>query len=245
MLYYAAMLGLDIYYNYELGSEYFIYLTNWSYLLQAAHVFLDFGVTVFTHNKRRDIRDSLATGTPWYIKVLWVFFNVNNVISLLVTTVYYALLEPEFNHGSINKHLLNTIYTLFNLVFCAKPVQMLHFYQPMIFGFLYLLFSIIYHLLGYAPIYEVVDWSNTGKTSLLVCVLIFVGIPLLHLVCFSIQTLRLFISWKWKCSGAKVSDNEHMKRGVTTRDVELHETAKSTKAAVTAPNTVKPDSEQA
>ncbi|XP_060562546.1 uncharacterized protein LOC132722130, partial [Ruditapes philippinarum] len=57
MLFYTVMLCLDIHYNLGLDGEYFIYLTNWSYLIQAAHVFIEFGVTVFTQTKRKDIRD--------------------------------------------------------------------------------------------------------------------------------------------------------------------------------------------
>jgi len=30
---------------------------------------------------------------PWYVKALWVVFNVNNAVSLAVTLAYYTLLD--------------------------------------------------------------------------------------------------------------------------------------------------------
>lgn len=148
----------------------------------------------------------------------------------------------DFNHSSINKHLLNTVYTLLHLVFCAKPVQILHFYQPMIFGLLYLLFSIIYHVLGNDPIYTVLDWSEVGKASLLSCLALLLGIPLMHLVCFSLYTLRRYISWKCLCINEKKSENEELKREITTRDVELQQKTKPLRTGSKMSNIVTPES---
>ena len=77
MLFYTSMLSLDIYYNRDLKGEYFIYLTNWSYLLQASHVYIDFGVTIFTHIKRKDIRDG-----KYYEKV---FENIDYILYMVLS----------------------------------------------------------------------------------------------------------------------------------------------------------------
>jgi len=34
-----------------------------------------------------------STVMPWYVKALWVVFNVNNAVSLAVTLAYYTLLD--------------------------------------------------------------------------------------------------------------------------------------------------------
>lgn len=54
-LFYAVTLSFEIHYNAEYGAKYFIYLTNWSYLLQSILVFTDFTVTVFTYLQRKDV----------------------------------------------------------------------------------------------------------------------------------------------------------------------------------------------
>ncbi|KAL4227113.1 hypothetical protein ACF0H5_015086 [Mactra antiquata] len=220
-LFYLVTLSLEIFYNIDYGGKYFIYLTNLSYLLQSVNVYLDFTITIYVHWRCKDIRDGDTANTTWYIQVLWTVFNINNVVSIMVTLMYYALLDPNFNHSSINTHLLNSVYTLSTLLFCAKPLQILHFYQPIIFGFLYTVFSIIYHIAGGDPIYSVLDWNKTGNTALFTCFLLFIGIPVLHIVMFALYTLRKFVSEKCVCYKDK---NEELKREITARDVELLET---------------------
>lgn len=240
LLFYAVMLGLDVHYAVDTGGGYFIFLTNWSYLLQAVYVVLDFAVTIHVYIHRKDIREGSATGTPVYIRTVWIFFNITNVASLLITLLYYIFLEPDFSHSSVNKHLLNSVYTLLNLSYSAKPVQILHVYQPVIFACVYVIFSLIYHALGNEPIYPILDWNKPGSAALLTVLSVLVGVPVFHLVCFALYTLRLFVSLKCQCKAG--NDNENMKGEVTTRDVELQEaTNKTSRAATNSSNAVRPE----
>lgn len=103
----------------------------------------------------------------------------------------------EFSYGSIYGHLTNSIYTLLGLLFSAKPVQLLHVYQPMVPAFLYMIFSIIYHVCGGDPIYPILDWGEKpGQTALIAVITICVAIPLIHLVCYILYCVRLFFSSK-------------------------------------------------
>ena len=157
-------------------------------------------------------------------------------------TSIYLTFFTEFTHGSINKHLLNTIYTLINLIFCAKPMQILHIYQPVIYGLIYLLFSFVYNIVGYAPIYTVLDWSKTGKALMVSCLSLFIGIPLMYLVCFSIQTLRIYISMKLDCL-AQPEFDKRQKRDISANDEQLKDTPKPNQVyTINLSNIVWPDS---
>ncbi|WAR25839.1 ROST-like protein [Mya arenaria] len=223
-VYYISTQALQVYYNSDAGAEYFIYLTNWSYFLQSMVVFLDCVVTIFVQWKRKDILDGDVKTTPWYVRTLWLLFNVSNACSLVVTVSYYALLEPEFGYGSIYTHLLNSVYTILTLLFCAKPVFILHVYQPIIYSVIYVLFSIIYHVTGNDPVYPVLDWSKPGSTSITALLIVLVGVPVMHMVIFSLYTLRLFVCTKINCFSkvtAAEKDEEAIRREVTSREVNL------------------------
>ncbi|XP_045198221.2 protein rolling stone-like, partial [Mercenaria mercenaria] len=156
-LFYTTHLALEVYYYPDLGAKYFIYVTNISYLMQSAFVFTDLFVTIYVNVKRKDIRNGDSTGLTWYVKLQWLLFNVTNSFSLLASIVYYTLLKVEFTYSSIYTHL-SSVYTILGLLFSAKPVQLLHFYQPMIPAVVYVVFSIIYHNSGGERIYPILDW---------------------------------------------------------------------------------------
>ena len=80
---------------------------------------------------------------------------------------------------------------------CAKPVQILHFYQPMIYVLIYGIFTVIYHLAGADPIYDPLDWADTGNTAIVGLVTVFVVVPVIHIfIFFSLYTLRVYVSQK-------------------------------------------------
>ena len=78
---------------------------------------------------------------------------------------------------------------------------------------------------------------------MLSCLSLFIGVPLLHLVCFSIYTLRIYVSTKLDCSAQKESENGHMKREISARDVELRDNPRPKQVyTINASNAVRPES---
>jgi hypothetical protein len=121
------------------------------------------------------------------------------MLSLTCMTHVVVFLLPEWHHGSVYIHLMNSVYTVLGLLFSAKPVQLLHVYQPMVPAIFYTCFSIIYHIFGGEMIYPILDWGNKlNRTILLAVVFICVAIPLIHLICYLLYSLRVFI--QRKCS---------------------------------------------
>lgn len=214
-VFYVAMLGLDVHYSLEYKAKYFIYLTNWSYLLQAAFVFSDLLTTVYVYKRRKDIVTGETNTLPWYIQAVWVLYNISNAISILVTILYYALLIPTFDHASINKHLINSIYTILLILFCAKPTRLLHVYQPVIYAAMFTVFSAIYQVSGGDRIYSVLDWDSPGKAALVGVLAVIIGVPITHIFCFATYTLRMFIASKFfKTKNVKI------RREIPSRDAE-------------------------
>lgn len=228
-VYHVAMLMLDIYYNRDSGGSFMIYLTNWTYIVISGVAISDFVITIYVHIQRKDIIGSSCNSTTWYMKVHWVFFNITNTGSLLVTLLYYALLDVEITHSSINKHLLNSVYALSSLLFSAKPVRLLHFYHPVVYALIFIVFSVIYHVTGGGAIYSTLDWSKTGSAILLTLLVLCLGVPIIHTFCFALYTLRLFL-WS-KCCNQSVHDvkqgKSNIQREITPRDVELNLASRS------------------
>ncbi|XP_045206857.2 protein rolling stone-like [Mercenaria mercenaria] len=205
-LFYLMNLGFEVYYDIEEGPTYLTKVTNIAYILQSAFVFTDCFVTIYVHVRRTDIKSGETNVMPWYIRVQWLLFNASNSFSVLISLIYYGFLNVEFNHGSVYIHLLNSVYTFLGILFSAKPVQLLHVYQPMVPALLYMSFSIIYHILGGHMIYPILDWGNkTARTSLYAVVFICVAVPLIHLTCYLLHRIRVFLHRKCTTKKADIS----------------------------------------
>lgn len=60
-----------------------------------------------------------------------------------------AGIEEELNHGlDVAVHGLNSLVMVLLLFSSSQPSRLLHIYQPLIFGTIYMLFGVIYHFAG-------------------------------------------------------------------------------------------------
>lgn len=134
----------------------------------------------------------------------------------------HFFLFSEFTHRSVNTHLLNSVYTLLTFIFCAKPVNLFHFYQPVVYAICYSLFSVIWHYTGNDPVYDILDWDQPGPTVRTVLIVTLVGGPLLHVLVFALYTFRKWLSEQCGCTGNTQRPSEKKpQRELTSRDVEL------------------------
>ena len=74
-------------------------------------------------------------------KADWFLFNLNVNISFTITFFYWVFVHPDFDdydHSYFNHFAvtLNTVVNLLDLVLCAKPWRIHHFYAPLAFGLL-------------------------------------------------------------------------------------------------------------
>lgn len=214
LLYHLAWLSYDIYEiidGSENGSSYYVNLTNWSYMLLIVTNLTDVICTLYVHCRRTDIiQDSYELGeetpTSWYLQFSWFLFEVNNTVAPIVTILFYSLLSPSNDPVSTEYHAINTVYVVLNFFACAKPVRVLHFIYPSIYGIIYSIFSVIYQLGGNnPPIYTLLDWNKPGTAIAYSIVLVLVAVPVVHMTFFGLYKLRVFINERC-CSSDKTEN---------------------------------------
>lgn len=145
-------------------------------------------------------------------KLAWFLYNVTNFSTLLITAVYWIVIfTPGSQLEAINffVHAFNSIVSVVDLFVGKRPCNLLHFYHPFTALLAYTAFSVIYWAAGgrtkygVTYIYSVLNWNNLGLTIPFVCIGLFVGIPIVHVILWALHKLRDFLC----CSGS-VSNRE-------------------------------------
>ncbi|XP_041974869.1 protein rolling stone-like [Aricia agestis] len=189
------------------AGKWFIYLTHWGLLLITATSALAFAVSCRAYFKG-PIDGTF--GLPWYVKVYWVLYEITITIAFFITVFYWTLLSGGDAEGEyavdpvldLFIHGVNSMVMFCLLVTSRQPVNILHFYMPIVLGLIYTLFTVIYHfaggtdLLGNPWIYPMMDWANPGSTVIMVVVTA-IGIVVVHLVVVGIAAARNALS---RCS---------------------------------------------
>ncbi|XP_052084298.1 uncharacterized protein LOC127721544 [Mytilus californianus] len=219
-VYHFAWIILTGVYSYQWAGydpsqqvKWFIYLTYWAYFVLTLSTIIDAICVVYISIKRDDILQDISPIMPWYLKVDWVFFNVSNTISILISIMYWGLIytgSEELTSVNIETHALNIVYIIINFFMTGIPVRFYHFLHPIVFGIIYIVFSVIYEASGgtnhqnKTHIYSVLDWSDTVHTSMIALLIVFVAIPICHFTLFLLHLIRLFMN-KQCCSRHKRS----------------------------------------
>ncbi|XP_065176426.1 protein rolling stone-like [Sycon ciliatum] len=194
----------------EGSAKWFIFLTNWGYLMVVLS-FVGFVIVgVFQLWRRRslllqgkvdeELRQGLAVWN-WLHALQQVIFSIGLASSILITILYYALLSPRGGFLDVSVHALNTVLTVIAICLTNFKVNVLHFIYPLVFGVAYLIFSVIYTLSGGTNtqnrtyIYSPLDWnSKPGGAAALSLPAVLIGIPVVHLICYGIMKLRVAIA---------------------------------------------------
>ncbi|KAL8577374.1 hypothetical protein ACOMHN_038278 [Nucella lapillus] len=181
-------------YRLEERVKWFIYLTNWTYLLLALETSLEAVNFVYVHALRKDIvQGTHKVAMPWYLKLQWTMYNVVTTGSLMVTAWYWTILykgDKEVGAVSVAFHGLNSFYVLANLLLTTSPTRLLHALHPMLWGVAYTAFTALYQLSGGTSlkgdpyIYTVTDWARPAKTLLTSSLSNFLAVPVMHLAVF-------------------------------------------------------------
>lgn len=146
----------------------------------------------------------------------------------MICNISIFVFLSDFSALSIAKHLLNGIYIMVTLFITAKPTRLLHFYQPIIYGVLYIIFSVIWHAAGGAPIYPILDWSKPGSASLYSILLALLGIPIVYILLYLCHLLRIYISFR--CSEKNKVGPEKDRNDDKINIIELEDDRKSQKS---------------
>ncbi|XP_033746398.1 uncharacterized protein LOC117331675 [Pecten maximus] len=173
-------------------ASWLVYLTNWSYTLITVHSFIDFIIASYTHFYKYDKTEKEM---PWYMKVNWVIFNTMNTSAILLTLTYWVLLAKSFAATSINKHGINALYVILCVSFTAKPIKFQHFYIPVIYNLIYIIFCTIYQIISGHVVYSFLNWGEKPVSSLVLSLgYVFVCCPIMHMLIYGLYRLRLRIA---------------------------------------------------
>lgn len=118
---------------------------------------------------------------PWYGKIQWILYNVALPNSILVTLVYWTFLysgSPRINTVSgfldLALHGLNSVFMIIEYLTALIPSRLLHVYQPMLYGVIYIIFSLILWFSGHITVYPgIVDWRTANTAGTIVGFIIF------------------------------------------------------------------------
>ncbi|KAJ8736154.1 hypothetical protein PYW08_006810 [Mythimna loreyi] len=156
-----------------------IYLTNWGLLLDVGMLISGIVVSLeVIYNKTYDIKE-----LPWYASLYWALFNIAVTLSIMITSLYWLLLyDPNLREEmgerafwlDVSTHGITSCVCLAEVLLSRTPVRFPHLYQPLSMGLWYAVFSIIFYMAGGKDIngnpfiYDVLDWSQGKRTSIVV-----------------------------------------------------------------------------
>ena len=146
----------------------------------------------------------------WYMKLSWFLFSISAPMSLLVTVCYYISyslqlanpLDGALTVIDINLHATNSVMVLLELFLGAYPVRVLHVIYPIIYGLIYVVFSVFYWTANpeVHVIYRVIlDWNEPLISSISTVSMLVILLPLFHLLVFGMYQLRLWMYRKISC----------------------------------------------
>ena len=101
------------------------------------------------------------------MKIYWAVEIISSSLAIFVTVLYWSVVHPYvvehrllLNEAdwvyNVFLHASNTVFSLTDLLLCARPVSIFHAYLPVIFGVCYSIFTLIYGLAGGEFLYKVI-----------------------------------------------------------------------------------------
>ncbi|XP_060557401.1 protein rolling stone-like [Ruditapes philippinarum] len=188
--------------------KWFIFLTDWAYFSLTISTLVDAVVTTYVFVRRTDIREGTEVELPWFMRANWCLFNIGNVISVSTSLAYWGLVydgSQDMSSVNIATHIINSLYVFLNISVTGMPKRVLHFWFSVIFGMVYALFTVFYHLAGGTNhngspyVYSPLDWSKPGTAFLYCAIVCFILVPVVHLILYGIHRLKLLIYEKCDC----------------------------------------------
>lgn len=174
----------------------FIYMSRWNLFFTMIYTVLGaILVTQYNLAKKR-ISEYPNNG---FLKFYWMLWNHSICFAIVISVIYWTLLFKHENHSGLNNYLVhatNSIVLIIDLLIIRHPHRVLHFLYPMACGSFYMIFTLVYTLLGgtdrnrYNFVYPVLNWINQPTKATIVGVgcVVFLGVS--HLMVHVIGLVR-------------------------------------------------------
>ena len=175
------------------GPKFFIYLTNWGFIVWNTYLFiavisttLNFyrtfcvpnnaiennELSVHSTNKCQSHYCGIRSGTiTWKEKIQWVLFTIGTEFAVSISIIFWIFFF-EFNVYSLHVHMINGIVAVLDLWITGIPIRLLHLAYVLLFGFVYILFTVLYYtfngtdVCGNRFIYPILDYGSKGSGAL-------------------------------------------------------------------------------
>ncbi|GAB6021152.1 hypothetical protein CHUAL_003783 [Chamberlinius hualienensis] len=137
------------------------YAAMWSYLLQTIALFIKMVITSYKAVKTKCLRpDQTLRGTysfkmSWILKTEWALHTITTVIPIMTVITYWSnfseynrsrfVTEPQISYFTIQCQGVNGVVALLDVFMSAIPIQLCHFYLPMLVQVFYVAFRYIFY----------------------------------------------------------------------------------------------------
>ena len=155
-------------------TKYFIYLTNWSFLVWCGYLVVSAlsatikvievycckekgtriprnspGCSMVLVEGDRPVGccDRQNDATSWYQKIQWIMFYCGTEMAIAVTILYWTVIYQggEVSGVDANTHLVNGIFALVDIAISGVPVRIFHAIYPLMITGTYSVFTGIYY----------------------------------------------------------------------------------------------------
>lgn len=183
----------DLEHNYareKILAYYFIYLTNWANMCLLFTSFLQ-AVNSITF---------AAANSTFAPKLLWILLNLSHTTIMFVCVFFWMFVYDEgtIQFNFLNTHALVGVYVIIDLLVQGAPRYLHHFYQPLLFGIAYGIFTVAYFYSGgirpdgSEAIYDALDWNRPLSATVMVSTSI-LSVVVLHACTFVLVFVRSFL----------------------------------------------------
>ena len=139
--------------------------------------------------------------TAWYLKMTWMLFAVCSTLALFVTLMYFSALYPMLPHGDsiqapdLFLHGLNSVLIVLDICISAMPFRLFHMIYPALFGLVYVIFSIVLWTTDRSIVLygRLLDWNYPGTTIAVITGCLFIVLPILQFLLFTLYKIRSVI----------------------------------------------------
>ncbi|XP_064553842.1 protein rolling stone [Drosophila montana] len=205
----AAFFGSGLVTNlvlYYYKGYWFIYLTNWGFLLcSLTSITGAILVSIYHINPERMMRRTCL------VKCYWALYWINLIVAHIISILYWSLIYPsDRTHDNpmrlstldnIWTHALPPLFFTVDHMVVAHPARIMHFIYPLGFSIGYVAFSWVFYLLGcrdprgHAYIYPMLDYRKPGRAirTIAMTMLLLIGCSTLQ---YGVYRLRVFIARK-------------------------------------------------
>ncbi|OWA50786.1 hypothetical protein BV898_15293 [Hypsibius exemplaris] len=207
----------------EAGYLWYIFLTNWSFVLFNVYLTVSAINVAFAYLKTRfsPVPEKPITKSPKSLPILcklhWTTYNLQVGLNILVCVGFWSILVPftpaiqnDLNVISLHVHLINGLVTLGDVFMVAIPVRLPHLYQTLIVSSSWVLFSIIYWQTGGTPfpIYAFLNYRDAPATAAILLIgFSVVVLPLMWLGVYGLTALRVRLSRRRQTEGLSMSQS--------------------------------------